>query len=333
MTSLRRTVLAASFIFAAAIAWQSASRADEGGVSFWLPGLFGSLAAVPSTPGLSWTTLYYHTVPEANGSVPLQRGGVLAAGINAKVDAVVFGPTYTFATPFLGAQPALSLLGMVGRSEASINATFVTPGGIVIPASLHDSRTDFGDLFPQATLKWNQGVNNVLWYVTGDVPVGAYDSNRLANIGIGHGAIDSGIGYTYFDPKAGHEFSATTGFTYNFKNPATQYQNGIDWHVDLGASQFLSKQVFVGAVAYYFKQISCDSGQPAAIGCFESRVAGAGPQIGFLFPLGGYEAALLIKGYKEFDAKARPEGWNLWVALSISPATPEPRAPSSLARK
>ena len=35
--------------------------ADEGGVSFWLPGIFGSLAAVPGTPGWSWATVYYHT--------------------------------------------------------------------------------------------------------------------------------------------------------------------------------------------------------------------------------------------------------------------------------
>ena len=39
-------------------------------------------------------------------------------------------------------------------------------------------------------------------------------------------------GYTYFNPQTGHEFSAVAGFTYNFKNQDTQYQNGIDFHVD-----------------------------------------------------------------------------------------------------
>jgi hypothetical protein len=39
------------------------------------------------------------------------------------------------------------------------------------------------------------------------------------------------------------------GFTYNFKNPGTQYQSGIDFHFDWGASHFLSKQVFVGPSA------------------------------------------------------------------------------------
>src|SRR6516225_5699735 len=32
---------------------------------------------------------------------------------------------------------------------------------------------------------------------------------------MGHGAIDGGVGYTYFDQKAGHEFSAVLGFTGN----------------------------------------------------------------------------------------------------------------------
>ena len=76
-------------------------------------------------------------------------------------------------------------------------------------------------------------------YITGDIPVGAYDSKRLANLGIGHGAIDGGAGYTYFNPATGQEFSAVLGFTYNCENPSTQYQNGVDMHPDMGASKFL----------------------------------------------------------------------------------------------
>jgi hypothetical protein len=52
-------------------------------------------------------------------------------------------------------------------------------------------------------------------YVTGDIPVGDYDPIRLANLGIGHGAIDSGNSYTYFNPATGYEFSGVAGFTHN----------------------------------------------------------------------------------------------------------------------
>jgi hypothetical protein len=35
--------------------------------------------------------------------------------------------------------------------------------------------------------------------------------NRLSNIGIGHGAVDAGFGYTYLNPKTGQEFSGVLG--------------------------------------------------------------------------------------------------------------------------
>ncbi len=47
--------------------------ADENGVSFWLPGLSGSLAAVPQTPGWSLGSVYYHTTVGASGSVAAAR--------------------------------------------------------------------------------------------------------------------------------------------------------------------------------------------------------------------------------------------------------------------
>jgi hypothetical protein len=43
--------------------------------------------------------------------------------------------------------------------------------------------------------------------------------------------------------------------TYNFENPRTQYQNGLDFHLDTGASYFLTQQLNVGAVGYYFQQV------------------------------------------------------------------------------
>ena len=173
-----------------------------------------------------------------------------------------------------------------------------------------------------ASLKWNAGVHNFMTYVTGDIPVGAYESTRLVNLGIGHAAIDSGGGYTYFNPATGHEFSAVAGFTDNFKNLDTNYQNGIDFHIDWGASKFLSKQVFVGLVGYGYQQITDDFGAHPILGGFRSRVLGIGPQIGFLFPVGDMQGYLNLKGYGEFEAANRPSGWNSWLTFSISPMAP-----------
>jgi hypothetical protein len=81
-------------------------------------------------------------------------------------------------------------------------------------------------------------------------------------------------------------------------------------HLDWGASQFLSKQTLVGLVGYAYKQIGCDSGSGARVGCFQSQVFGVGPQVGFIFPVGGMRGYLNFKAYKEFAAENRPEGWN-----------------------
>jgi len=49
--------------------------------------------------------------------------------------------------------------------------------------------------------------------------------NRIANIDIGHLAIDGG-GYAYLNPVTGHTSSGVVGFTYNFGYPDTQVQSG-----------------------------------------------------------------------------------------------------------
>ena len=56
--------------------------------------------------------------------------------------------------------------------------------------------------------------------------------------------------------------------TYNFENPHTHYQNGLDFHLDTGASYFLTQQLNVGAVAYFFQQVTSDRGLGATLGPF-----------------------------------------------------------------
>jgi hypothetical protein len=147
-----------------------------------------------------------------------------------------------------------------------------------------------------------------------------------AAAGIGHGALYAGAGYTYFNPQTGREFSGVLGFTANFVNPSTQYQNGVDMHFDWGASQFLTKQLQVGLVGYDYKDIGCDNGFGDRVGCFQSQVLGVGPQIGYIFPIGGMQGYINLKAYGEFDGSDRPSGWNAWVTLVVSPPAAAPPA-------
>ncbi len=339
-SKIRRIGCAAAV--AALTLWPELSRADESGISFWLPGLNGSLAATPTTPGWSMAVIYYHTTVNATGAAAAAREfqvGRFSPTVNINLnlslsgqgDLAVFAPTYTFATPVLGGQASMTLAGIYGRNAASIAGTlteFVGPIVITRNGFLQDALVSYGDLYPTFKLKWNSGVNNFLFYAAGDIPVGDYNPKRLANIGIGHGAIDLGGGYTYLNQVTGNEFSGVAGFTYNFKNPDTHYQSGIDFHFDWGVSHFLSKQVFVGFVGYAYQQITDDFGQPAVLGGFRSRVLGIGPQLGYIFPIGDMAGFLGVKGYGEFDTANRPSGWNTWLTFSISEAAPKTVTPT-----
>jgi hypothetical protein len=353
-----RQVLAGVLAVSAILSAPGIARADEGGVSFWVPGFFGSLAAAPQQPGWSLTTMYYHTSVSGGAEVAIARERTLtripvnlslAAGLSANVssraDLEFAALSYVLPTPVLGGQASVSVLGAYGRVSTSLaaqlsgtlSASLNTANFGVVPlGSIPFSRSDsiseslwgFGDLIPQFAVRWNAGINNYMVYVTGDVPVGAYDPSRLSNTGIGHGAVDAGAGYTYFNPKTGQEFSGVLGFTSNMINRSTQYQNGLDLHFDWAASQFLTKQFQIGAVGYVYDQIGCDSGAGDRVGCFESRVIGVGPQVGFVIPMSATTQGYLnFKYYKEFDNANRPAGWNTWVTFVLSPAPPAPSSP------
>jgi len=110
------------------------TRADEGGVSFWVPGQFGSLAALPGVPGWALGLVNYYTSVSASGNVAAARevtlgrfSGTVSVNLNAtltaKPDIVFIAPSYTFATPVFGGQLAVSMTGAVGRSATDLNGT------------------------------------------------------------------------------------------------------------------------------------------------------------------------------------------------------------------
>jgi hypothetical protein len=342
--SLVSPLVAVTLAVAVITAMPAVSFADEDGVSFWIPGLYGSLAAAPQVPGWAVAAVNLYNPVAASGNVAAAReitmnrfSGAVNVNLNlnlrANPDIVLVNPTYVFATPVLGGQLALSMTGAYGRSIADLNGTLTLTGPnggtIMRQGAIDDARDGFSDLYPTATLRWNNGVNNWMVYGAGDIPVGTYDSSNLANLGIGHGAADAGVGYTYFDEKTGHEFSVVTGLTYNLVNPSTSYQNGIDWHLDWGASQFVTKTLQVGAVGYFYDQLTPDSGCLPALCPFESRTVGIGPQVGVIFPGKSVQTYLNLKGYWDIATQDRAPGASVWLTLSFSPSPPSHQSESS----
>jgi hypothetical protein len=93
--------------FAASTA--TGARADEDGVSFWIPGFYGSLAATPQQPGWSIASIFYNTNVSASAAAALSREITIGqfnpalnisvnANLHANVAAEMVIPTYVFAT-------------------------------------------------------------------------------------------------------------------------------------------------------------------------------------------------------------------------------------------
>src|SRR5262245_31780403 len=64
----RALALAAVFTAVPALA-----SADEGGVSFWLPGQYASLIAAPQQPGWAFGSIFIHENLDADGAVAAAR--------------------------------------------------------------------------------------------------------------------------------------------------------------------------------------------------------------------------------------------------------------------
>ena len=295
----------------------AAATADEGGASVWLPGQFASFASVPGDPGFSLEVLFYFRKASATASTTFSRGGGLLLGYDTAEQYLYLTPGYTFADPVLNGQLWLGVTFSAGRADSSVWGVLSGPRGNAFSAGTSDTATGISDLYPMASLKWQAGSHNAMTYVMASAPVGIYDPNRWAGVGMGHWAIDWGMGYTYM-PATPFELSVTAGLTYNFINPTTQYQSGMDAHIDVGTSWSFNDSFYVGAVGYLFNQLSPDTGGGALLGDFRSRVAGAGPQVGWTLEVGRLATDFNVRGYKEFAAQNRPEGWNVYFTVSLS---------------
>ena len=307
--SFTSVCLLLSFAFA-----PSSAFADEGGVPFWLSGQYSSMSAVPPTEGWSVVLLPYIYNGSADKTVKLQRGQSINAGVSTRESIAFVQLGYASEEKIFGGQP---YIGVGWGPGANTTTAFASLTGTRLEFNRANSTTGISDLYPQASLSWNKGNNNFMTYITGDVSIGTYNPATLSSLGIGHAAVDIGGGYTYLNNTTGLEFSGVLGATYNFTNNQTNYQNGIDSHFDWDISHFLSEHWQVGIAGYVYYQLSADSGSGDRVGAFKSRVASAGPEIGYAFNVNNKPAYANLRFYKEFWAQNRVQGYATVATISI----------------
>ena len=111
---------AATFVCASVACTSLAVHADEGGVSFWVPGQYGSFAAIAPSPGWSLPLVFY----DYGGSKGAERvlpNGQVSGNLSGSFDGLFVVPTYTLGTTILGAVPSFSMAFIPAYSAASAN--------------------------------------------------------------------------------------------------------------------------------------------------------------------------------------------------------------------
>lgn len=119
----------------------------------------------------------------------------------------------------LGGALGFGIFVPVGWVDVSVDITarqrLTLLNGVTLQRSqqfaIDDDTVNFGDPILQALLGWKEG--NWQWNVVGllNVPIGAFDKDDVANMGLHRWALDISGALTWFDAERGHEASVIVG--------------------------------------------------------------------------------------------------------------------------
>ena len=315
----------------ALIAWAAdGAFAAESGVGVYPLGLRGPLAGITPPPGLYFQNDLYYYQGSAGASRPLPLGSQLVADVNAKMWVDI--PTFLWSTPLQIAGGNLAVSASFPAGGPSVDAGLALTSALIsseVARSQHSAVATIGDPFIVTSVGWHAGN----WHWTGgvgiNVPAGDYRENSLANIAFHRWAADFFGAMTWLDPKTGIDLSAALGFTFNGRNPSTDYKTGTEFHLEWAVTQNLPKGFSFGLVGYYYEQVTGDSGSGAKLGDFKGRVVALGGSLGYMFKVDGRDVSTRLKVYREFDVQNRLEGTAayLTVALPLYAYPPPPGAP------
>ena len=310
---------------AALAAAASQAMATEGAASVYLLGSGGPGAAVmPPVKGVFLDNEVYYYDGSARGSKQFVVGGNVVAGLNATILAdfptVLWVPT----TNFLGGTLAVGGALPFGRPDVNVSAVVTGPLGGQVGVSRSDDAFVIGDPIATAALGWGSGKTHIQLSTMVNIPIGDYRDGELANLAFHRWAGDVSLAGTWRDEQAGWDFSGKAGFTFNGENEDTDYKTGTEFHVEGSVEKLITPKFSAGVLAYYFEQVSGDSGEGAVLGSFKGRVTGVGGTAAYNFMLGKAPATLRFRAIHEFDAKNRLEGDSFWLGLSMPLAVQMP---------
>jgi hypothetical protein len=319
--------LAAGLALALAAGAQQA-RASEGGASLYLLGSGGpGAAAMPPLKGVFFDNEVYYYKGSASADKRFVVGGNVVAGLDAKILADFATVLWVPTTDLNGVTMAFGGALPVGQADVDVNLVVSGPRGHQAGVSADDSAVIVGDPIATAMLGWKKGDLHVQVATMLNVPIGDYREDELANLAFHRWAFDSSLAVSWHDEKSGWDVSGKGGLTWNGENPHTDYKTGTEMHLEAAIEKTFSPQWSAGLQAYYFKQVSGDSGPGATLGPFQGEASGVGATAAYTFKIGHMPATLRARAFTEFNVSNRLEGDSFWLGLTVPLSLKMPKAP------
>jgi hypothetical protein len=289
------------------------AMAGEGGTSHVMPGANATLVDLPPTsPGGFVKPMFIHYRGDASARVPTAAGVV--ANLSADADTLVLGGGYGFEQTVLGGAH-YSVAAFLPYSWLTISGNSAALGGLQIGNSV----SGLGDLtLVPVLLGWKADDWQYDFLMPIYAPTGSYQTGRLGNTGLNYWTVDPIVGVAYSNTRSGLTAAAHLGYAINTENDATQYKSGNVLHLDTAVQQILplgSGMATVGLEAWYFQQLTCDSGAGATLGCFKGRTAGIGPVLGYIQPIGNEKLLFELKWLPELNTENRLKGDYVWLKM------------------
>ncbi|HEX9045988.1 MAG TPA: transporter [Verrucomicrobiae bacterium] len=298
-------------------------RAEEGGSGHYLPGATASfIDALPGKEAFACLDAFTYYNGSAGGSRQLPLGGMLAANIDATAYADTAILIYETPWKLFGGQyavgAAIPYIWMDVKADVQHAGTL---GGRQFVAA-SDGADGVGDIeILPVMFGWTEGDLRFGGRLGLYTPTGEYNKGHLANVGKNYWTFEPGLNVSWLGSQSGMEVSLFAGCDFNTKNDKTDYQSGDVFHVDGTVAEhlpLLGGFMGVGANAFYYLQISRDSGSGTVLGDFEGQTIGVGPVLSYTHKLGKKtDFVAEVKWLPELDVTKRLKGDAIWFKLAL----------------
>ena len=318
ITSMKNNLLSLTIIITSLAL--PVARAEEGGSGHYAPGAFASFAdTLPGRPGLSVANWFMYYDGSAGASSKLPIGGQITFGTHAQVYSDLVLAIYETPLKLLGGNYAAGLglpyvwMEVDGRAAAPLGNTI----------HMRDTANGLGDLAVLPfMLGWTNGDLKYSAFLAIYAPSGDYEVGQLANLGKNYWTFEPTVSASWISKKIGLEATAFAALDFSTRNDATDYQSGDVVHLEATVAEHLPLGklgvIGVGANAFYYQQITGDSGSGASLGEFEGRTVGVGPVLSFITKVGGKDLVAEVKWLPELNVEKRLKGDYVWFKLGMA---------------